>query len=411
MVSNFTGNFFESVAADENISYTDLISYVTSSEPIWTNPYTSSTKALLLNLVKAIFHQADFILLDPNYTPIQVERLLGYSYTPIYKQVSTNNIVKTIEDLIESIQKSNSKVTLFTSGTTGQPRMVTHSICGLSRDVRLSTEKEIVWGFAYNPTHMAGIQVLLQALFNKNLLVNLFGLRPDDISSRISKFGITHISATPTFFRLLLSVNQSFKSVKRVTLGGEKSSNELITSIRVLFPNAKINNIYASTEAGALFASSGGGFTIPEERKKHIKIFNNEIYIHNSLIAESIAGSDEWYATGDIVKWLDLEGKVFSIEGRKTEMINVGGMKVNPYEVEAEISKCPGINQVLVYGTKNSVVGNILCADIVLNTNEVFNEIEMKVFLKKSLQPHMIPRKYQIVDRIELSRTGKTKRK
>lgn len=404
-------DFFESDFSEENISYSELISYISSIDPIWTNPYTLSTKLILLNLVKAIFHQVDFVLLDSNFTLLQLERMLGLPYTPKYTQASTNICINTIEDLIEGLRKSNAKITLFTSGTTGQPRIVTHSVFNLSREVRLTPETDIIWGLAYNPTHMAGIQVVLQAIRNKNLLVNLFGLSPDEISSRIKKFAISHISATPTFFRLLLSTKHSFNSVKRVTLGGEKCSIDLIKSIRVFFPNAKINNIYASTEAGTLFASGGDGFIIPDNKKDLVKILRNEIYIHSSLIAESIATSQEWYATGDIVKWLDREGGIFSIEGRKNEMINVGGMKVNPYEVESEISKFTGVNQVLVYGIKNSVVGNILCADIVLDIDIAIDEVELKKFLRESLQPHMIPRKYNIVSKIEVSRTGKAKRK
>ncbi|MDZ7795644.1 MAG: hypothetical protein U5N56_00735 [Candidatus Marinimicrobia bacterium] len=92
------------------------------------------------------------------------------------------------------------------------------------------------------------------------------------------------ISATPTFYRLLLPSKNVFKNVMRVTSGGEKLDNKTIEYLHQLFPNAKITNVYASTEAGTLFASKADVFTIKADMKKYVKIENNELLIHNSFI-------------------------------------------------------------------------------------------------------------------------------
>ena len=159
------------------------------------------------------------------------------------------------------LQQSSSEITIFTSGTTGQPKKVVHTVDTLTRSVRLGDKyKGQVWAYAYNPTHMAGLQVFFQAFENQNTLINVFNKQRADVYELIGKYQITHVSATPTFYRLLLPFEHAYESVIRVTLGGEKSEQHLYDSIMKIFPTAKINNVYASTEAGSLFAAKGDCF-------------------------------------------------------------------------------------------------------------------------------------------------------
>ena len=67
---------------------------------------------------------------------------------------------------------------MFTSGTTGSPKKVTHNFNSLNRHVVIKNEfNKAVWGLAYSPTHIAGIQVIFQSILNKSTLVRLFGLK------------------------------------------------------------------------------------------------------------------------------------------------------------------------------------------------------------------------------------------
>ncbi len=106
-------------------------------------------------------------------------------------------------ELIEKLRNISDdwKVTLYTSGTTGIPKKVTHNFNSITRFVKISERNtNSIWGFAYNPTHMAGIQVFFQALLNGNAIVRLFGLSANEIHREINENFITHISATPTFY-------------------------------------------------------------------------------------------------------------------------------------------------------------------------------------------------------------------
>jgi len=119
---------------------------------------------------------------------------------------------------------------------------------------------------------------------------------------------------------------------------------------------------------------------------------------------------DDYYRTSDIIEWVDIEKGLFCFKGRANELINIGGYKVNPSEIESIIYQLPHIVQVVVYGKSNSVLGNILCADIVLERENRITELSIRQYLKTLVQEYKIPRRIIFVDNIETTRTGKLKR-
>ena len=133
---------------------------------------------------------------------------------------------------------------------------------------------------------------------------------------------------------------------------------------------------------------------------------------HKSLLgsSDSFTFSGEFYHSGDLIEWVDEDGGVFRFKNRKNEMINIGGYKVNPGEVEDILLSIDGVQQVLVYGKSNSVLGNILCADIMKDTNSLLTELDIRTALKDQLQDFKIPRRIKFVKSLALTRTGKLKR-
>lgn len=393
-------------------SYSSLISKINSTDKVITNLYRFTILDFYVNLLSGLAAGVDIVLLDNDFSSEEIEMLTGSKYDEKILSILSLKIVD-LDDLICRVRSSSSKLTMFTSGTTGVPKMIEHSVESLTRNIKSDNRfNENVWGLAYNPTHMAGIQVFFQALFNKNTLVNIFGLSKQDIFDSIEKFSITHISATPTFFRLLVPSVSVFHGVKQLTFGGEKSEKAFHLKVLEIFPVAKIRNVYASTEAGALFASTGDGFMIPERIKEKVKIENGELYIHRSLLGKSNSFHDDmaWYASGDMVEFMDDDKQIFRILSRRSEMINVGGYKINPNEVESAIRNIDGVKESRVYGIPNSVLGNVLCADVV-TLNKALSETDIKKFLAACLQSFKVPRKIFFKEEITISRTGKIERK
>jgi acyl-coenzyme A synthetase/AMP-(fatty) acid ligase len=297
---------------------------------------------------------------------------------------------------IEKI-KNKEDIIFTTSGTTGEPKKIIHSYKTLVKNIKIKDElKNSVWALTYDYTKMAGSQVILQSYLNKAKIVNLFKKSYAETISLIKKYNVTHISATPTFYRLL--TNNIFKKIKQATIGGEPVDINLISYLKKIFPNAKITNIYASTEFGTLFSSNDYCFTISEKNESFVKIIKETIFIKNN---------DKWFNTEDKIEWV--ESNKFKIIGRDSNMINVGGVKVNPIKIESAINNLHYVLSSYVYGKSNSIMGTIVVADIIVKKNVDKNII--KKDLEKTLNRYEIPLKINIVDNIHLTSTGKIIRK
>lgn len=395
---------------EQAYSYEDLLKAVCQDDYI---PLlkTSNLFEYFANLVKALCNDQPLVLLDSD---LNTSELCGIDESEINRihELKVRHFTS-VNDVITALSNSGSELTIFTSGTTGQPKKVIHTVQNLTRSVRCG-EKYIgqIWGYAYNPTHMAGLQVFFQAFENSNTLVNIFNASRSEVYHLIAKYSITHISATPTFYRLLLPYEMSYPSVQRITLGGEKSDSHLYESIHAIFPLAKINNVYASTEAGSLFAAKGDCFQLPVAIRDKFKVVDDELLIHHSLLgrSESFQLDGDFYHSGDLIEWVNQSEGTFRFKSRKNELINVGGYKVNPSEVETAINSLDGVRQSLVYGKPNSVLGNILCAEIQLEEGKKMAELDIRLFLKDKLQDFKVPRRIKFVDSFSLTRTGKLKR-
>lgn len=396
---------------DKAYSYEDLLNAISGSGEYCPLFKSKELFPYFANLVKALAASMPLTLIDSDINASEID---GVSEENInIKKTFEAKHYSSMDEVVAALQQSQSEITIFTSGTTGQPKKVIHSISTLTRAVRLGERYAgQIWAFAYNPTHMAGLQVFFQAFENLNTLVNVFGKSREEVYLQIADKQITHISATPTFYRLLLPFETAYESVIRVTLGGEKSDQHLYDAIGRIFPKAKINNVYASTEAGTLFAAKGDCFQIPNTIRDKFKVVDDELLIHKSLLgsSESFKFSDDFYHSGDLIEWVDMESGLFRFKSRKNELINVGGYKVNPGEVEDAIMAMDGVRQALVYGKANSILGNVLCADVQLEEGFTLTELDIKKQLASQLQDFKIPRRIKFVAEMLLTRTGKLKR-
>ena len=395
----------------DQYSYEELVKSINKNKEYYPLYKTQDIYAYFENLIKAIITNSPLVLLDSDLIHTKVD---GVDETMVNVPTKLSNYhFDDMDAIVAALQNSTTEITIFTSGTTGQPKKVVHSIGTLTRSVRIGDNyKGHVWAYAYNPTHMAGLQVFLQAFENQNTLVNVFNMQRSDVYKKINDYKITHISATPTFYRLLLPFEESYSSVQRVTLGGEKSNNQLYENIKKIFPQAKINNVYASTEAGSLFASKGDCFQIPENIRSFFSVVDNELLIYKSLLgkSDSFIIDGDFYHSGDLIEWINQEKGIFKFKSRKNELINVGGYKVNPQEIEDAINNIEGVRQSLIYGKANSILGNVLIAEVQLEEGSTITDLFIRKTLKEQHQDFKIPRQIKFVDAFSLTRTGKLKR-
>ena len=405
--------FFHDISQKQEVSWDQLLDDLKGT--VVFNPYCKSGNYYMVfkSIIVSMLLNKEIVLLDSDFTDSELVTLTGQSSFESHSY-AIGNVFNELMDktlLIEKLgsTKSGWQVTIFTSGTTGIPKKITHSFQSLTRFVKHSqSQQNAIWGFAFNPTHIAGLQVFLQALLNGNAIVRLFGLSKEEIHKEINSQQITNISATPTFYKLLFPCENRFLSVKRLTSGGEKFNSQLVTKLIEVFPTAKITNVYASTEAGTLFASENDVFVVKKEFAGMIKESDGELLIHKSLMGYSVEINNEWYRTNDLIEIIAEEPMKFKFLTRKSEMINVGGYKVNPSEVEEAIQNITGVNEVKVYAKSNSVLGSIVCCDIVSDIE--LQEAAIRQFLQTQIQEFKIPRIIRFVKNIETTRTGKLKR-
>jgi len=374
---------------------------------------TDDPAELFIELLLAIFDDGELVLLDADFSDDTLSQL-GFDENALSEEEPIPEIdIEHPREISYKIGQVDGdwSLGLYTSGTTGTPERVEQTLDGLTRNVKYDENFENdVWAFAYNPSHFAGLQVFFQAIANLNPIIYIFEQSIDQIRDSIEEYGVTHISATPTFYRLRLQrLNEKFPTVRRLTSGGERFEPSLKESLQNLFPNAKFRNVYALTEAGSLLESNGELFQIPQRFSDQIRVTEeNELAIHESLLADSVADevSDGWFYTGDLVEY-ETENQ-FRFVGRESDFVNIGGYRVNPHEVEEMINNVNSVKAATVTARESSVTGHILVAEVEpiagVDSEEVKETVKSTV---DGLEKWKRPRIIDIVDEIDQSRSGK----
>jgi acyl-CoA synthetase (AMP-forming)/AMP-acid ligase II len=322
-----------------------------------------------------------------------------------------------------------------TTGTTGLPKAARHDWRILGRTVAsVRPRPEQRWLLAYGPQQFAGVQVLLHVAASQATLVAPFPRQPKDGLEAMLSQNVTCVSATPTFWRFLLAEAKSRKAtlpvLEQITLGGEASPGDLLAEIRSTFPEAKVSQVYASTEFGSITSVRDGkpGLAVSSlhsesNPESNVRVEDGELWVRAGAgmlgyagetpdaDAEPTGESAEWRRTGDLVEIVD-DRVMF--RGRKSEVINVGGVKVHPLPVEDRITGLDSVALARVFGRPNKLTGAIVAAEIVpvggvegADVEAIRAEIKTAVAdLPRAWQPRSVT----FVDAIE-TKGGKTIRR
>ncbi len=317
-------------------------------------------------------------------------------------------------------------VTIFTSGTTGEPKAVRHSWETLTRPVRGSAHSgSETWLLTYRPSLYAGIQVFLHCLVNRDALVLPdAGSSANELIELMQTHCVTCVSATPSYWRRLITLGSRAGlqrlPLTQITLGGEASDQALLDSLRQLFPMARLAHLYATSELGRCFSVGDGRAGFPasyldalsregvelklEDGELHVRSANASLGQADEAPARNRAAS--WLATGDLI---DRVGDRCHFVGRRTELINVGGNKVHPLRVEQVVCRIPGVAEARVYSKASSLVGQMVACEFV--ACEGFDSQAVKeavlTYCREQLAPHERPRFIEPVAHIRLSEAGK----
>jgi acyl-coenzyme A synthetase/AMP-(fatty) acid ligase len=308
---------------------------------------------------------------------------------------------------------------MFTSGTTGAPKMVGHTLKALTGAIRPSGDPA-VWGTFYDIRRYGGLQIFLRAILGGASLILSDAEEPvGDFLDRLGRGGVTHLTGTPSHWRRALMSPAMAKIAPRyVRLSGEIADQAVLDSLKTRFPDAAVGHAYASTEAGVGFEVTDGleGFPasfVDSPGAVEMRVADGVLQLRSARTASGFVGSadrlfgeDGFVDTGDMV---ERRGDRYYFAGRRGGVINVGGQKIHPEEVEAVINRHPAVRQSRVLGRKSPITGAIVVAEIVLADGQDPQKAGEDILrvCRASLKPFQVPAMIKPVAKLELSAGGK----
>ena len=325
-----------------------------------------------------------------------------------------------IDNLIE---KNSSGLILFSSGSTGKPKAMVHNLDTLIDSFKDKKEKSMNMLVFLMFDHIGGLNTVFNALCMGACLIIPKIKDAKTICELIEKYKIMVLPSSPTFLNLIL-ISEEYKnydlsSLRMITYGTETMPQSLLLKLKEVFPKVKFLQTFGTSETGISTTSSKSSnslFMKLEDINGEYKIVENELWLRSKTQVLGYLNasmdsftSDGWFKTGDLV---EVDGEYIKIIGRAKEVINVGGQKVLPAEVESIILEMEEISDCMVYGEKNAITGQKVVCDVVLNKNIENIKKRVRVFCKDRLDTYKIPTKVNVVDKTNFSdRFKKIRRK
>lgn len=311
--------------------------------------------------------------------------------------------------LIETLkQRKSAGLILFTSGSTGKPKAVVHDFSLLLEKFRVPRTALVTLNFLLFD-HWGGLNTLLHGLSNCVLVVLPERRAPEYICDLIEKHGVELLPATPTFLNMLLLSHRwkrgNLRSLKIISYGAEPMPDNTLKGLRKAFPDVDLRQTYGLIELGVLRAKSRDADSLWVKlggEGYDLRVIDGILQIKADaamlgyLNAPSPVTDDGYFITGDQV---EVDGEYFRILGRATDLINVGGEKVFPSEIETVLLSISNIKDAVVYGESHPMMGKIVCANVMLNQEEPAQElrIRLKKACKEKLESFKVPVKINIV--------------
>jgi acyl-coenzyme A synthetase/AMP-(fatty) acid ligase len=367
------------------------------------------------------------VLCTPDLTP---EQLAGVRATAEADIVLDSVAAQPVPETLRRRTTETTEWILLTSGTTGVPKLVVHSFDSLAGALprHPPSVKPMVWSTFYDIRRFGGLQIYLRAVLSGSpLVLSSAGEPTREFLARAGALGVTHISGTPSHWRrALMSGETALIAPEYVRLSGEVADQTVLDSLRAAYPHARIAHAFASTEAGVAFDVNDGLAGFPERLIGNstngidLKVQDGTLWIRSQRNATRylggahapIIGADGYVDTGDLV---ELTHGRFHFRGRKGGVINVGGLKVFPEEVESVLNADPRVRMSLVKARRNPLTGSLVVAEVVLADSESSVDAHIAEKIKsdllnacrRTLAAHKVPAQLRFVPALELSGAGK----
>lgn len=296
---------------------------------------------------------------------------------------------------------------LFSSGSTGQSKGSVHDFVPLLDKFRVPRHSLRSIAFLLFD-HIGGVNTLLYNLSNAGCVITVEERSPDAVCAAIEEHRAELLPTSPTFLNLLLLSGayerHDLSSLELVTYGTEVMHESTLERFHDLFPDVRLLQTYGLSEVGILRSKSrasdslwvkvgGEGFeTRVVDGKLEVKAESSML---GYLNAEDPFTDDGWFKTGDAV---EVDGEWIRFLGRESDIVNVGGEKVYPAEVESVLQLMEGVEDVAVHGEPNPITGEIVAARIKLSTDEGPSDFRKRMhgFCRNRIPRFKVPQKVEL---------------
>ncbi len=334
---------------------------------------------------------------------------------------------------------------LHTSGTTSRPKIVPlthHNLCNSANNIRKALNLQPS-DRAMNVMplfHIHGlIGVLLSSMSVGASIICTPGFYAPQFFNWVQEFDPTWYSAVPTMHQgILARVEDNLPIISQASIRLIRSSSaplppQVMTALENAF-NVPVIESYGMTEAshqmasnplppktrkpGSVGVAAGPeiaimdevGHLLKPEEVGEVVIKGNNVTLgyQNNPEANEKAFTKGWFRTGDL-GYLDTEGYLF-LKGRIKEIINRGGEKISPREVDEVLLNHPAIDQVVTFAAPHTLLGEDVAVAVVLKPNQTVTELEIKAFAADKLADFKVPRVVLFLDEIPKGPTGKRQR-
>lgn len=321
---------------------------------------------------------------------------------------STNN--KPQHEILKKLKEKKSPgLVIFSSGSTGKSKASVHDFLPILDKFKVKRLSQKTISF-YLFDHIGGVNTILYILSNGGTIIPIEDRNPENVCKIIEKYKVEHLPLTPTFLSMIL-ISKAYEkydisSLKTVSYGTEVMPESTLKIFNELFPDIQLRQAYGLSELGILRSKSRSSDSIWLKvggEGYETKIKNDILYIKAKsamlgyLNAPSPFDDEGWFNTQDKV---ETDGEWIKILGRETDIINVGGQKVYPAEVESVLGEINNIESASVFGVENALVGNVVGAKVSLTEPEDLKSLKKRIrsYCKERLESFKIPVHIEIVD-------------
>ena len=277
---------------------------------------------------------------------------------------------------------------LFSSGSTGTPKGIVNDFKLLLDKYRVQRKPIRALSFLLFD-HIGGVNTALSILSSLGCIVTIEQRTPDEVCQAIEAHAVDVLPTSPTFLNLLLLSKayeaNDISSLKVMTYGTEAMPQSTLDRLHAQFPDIRLKQTYGMSEVGILATKSKDSGSLwmkmgGEGYETRVIDGMLEIKAQAAMLGYINAASpfteDGWMKTGDAV---EVDGEYFRVLGRKSELINIGGQKVYPTEVEGFLETIDGVEEVVVSGEAHPIMGFIVKAQVRLSTDETSRKFKKRM--------------------------------